>query len=382
MKQITAAKVLKTPGGDTVLDMGQNMVGWIRFRVTAPAGTTITLRHAEVLDKAGNLYTENLRAARETNRYTTKGQGIETYQPHFTFQGFRYVAVSGWPGEVKPQDFTGVVVHSAISRTGSFETSNPLLNQLQHNIVWGQKGNFLDVPTDCPQRDERLGWTGDAQVFSRTAAFNMDVAGFFTKWLADLAADQKASGSVPHVIPDVLSRGRAEGGGSTGWADASVIIPWTVYLAYGDTRILESQYESMRAWVEYMRRLAGDDLILDSGFHFGDWLAFHSTRADYPGATTDKDLIATAFFAHSTSLLARTAQVLGKTEHARQYGALFERIKAAFDREYLTAGGRLSSDPPTAYALGRAFRLVPEESRPVAVRRLVEDVRRFKHLTT
>src|SRR2546429_1679897 len=170
--------------------MGQNMVGWIRFRLTAPAGTTITLRHAEVLDKAGNFYTANLRSAEETIRYTAKGQGTESFQPHFTFQGFRYVSVSGWPGEVNPEDFTGMVVHSAVARTGSFEASNPLLNRLQHNIIWGQKGNFLDVPTDCPQRDERLGWTGDAQVFARTASFNHDTAAFYTKWLKDVALDQ------------------------------------------------------------------------------------------------------------------------------------------------------------------------------------------------
>ena len=382
IQELKPVQRLVTPSGDTVFDLGQNMVGWVRLKVRGPRGTAVRLRHAEVLDRKGNFYTDNLRSARQTVEYTLKGGGEEVYEPHFTFQGFRYVAVQGYPGTPTLDDITGIVIHSDMTPIGTFETSNPLLNQLQHNIVWGQKGNFLDVPTDCPQRDERLGWTGDAQAFARTASYNFDVAGFFTKWLADLAADQKASGSVPHVIPDVLSRGQAEGGGSTGWADASVIIPWTVYLAYGDTRILESQYESMRAWVEYMRRLAGDDLILDSGFHFGDWLAFHSTRADYPGATTDKDLIATAFFAHSTSLLARTAQVLGKTEHARQYGALFERIKAAFDGEYLTAGGRLSSNTQTAYALALAFDLVPEQSRQEAARRLVEDVRRFKHLTT
>ncbi len=382
IQELKPVKLLITASGDTVFDIGQNMVGWVRLKVRGPRGTTVRLRHAEVLDRKGDFYTDNLRSARQTVEYTLKGGGEEVYEPHFTFQGFRYVAVQGYPGTPTLDDITGIVIHSDMTPSGTFETSNPLLNQLQHNIVWGQKSNFLDVPTDCPQRDERLGWTGDAQAFAPTAAFNFDVAGFFTKWLADLAADQKASGSVPHVIPDVLSRGQAEGGGSTGWADASVIIPWTVYLAYGDTRILESQYESMRAWVEYMRRLAGDDLILDSGFHFGDWLAFHSTRADYPGATTDKDLIATAFFAHSTSLLARTAQVLGKAEHARQYRALFERIKAAFDREYLTAGGRLSSNTQTAYALALAFDLVPEQSRREAARRLAEDVRRFKHLTT
>ena len=382
IQEMKPVKLLVTPAGDTVFDMGQNMVGWVRLKVRGPRGATVRLRHAEVLDRKGDFYTDNLRSARQTVEYTLRGGGEEVYEPHFTFQGFRYVAVAGYPGTPTLDAITGIVIHSDMTPTGTFETSNPLLNQLQHNIVWGQKGNFLDVPTDCPQRDERLGWTGDAQVFSRTAAFNMDVAGFFTKWLADLAADQKASGSVPHVIPDVLSRGQAEGGGSTGWADASVIVPWTVYLVYGDTRILETQYESMRAWVEYMRRQAGDDLILDSGFHYGDWLAFHSTRADYPGATTDKDLIATAFFAHSTSLLARAAAVLGRTEQAREYRALFERIKVAFDREYVTATGRLASNTQTAYALALAFDLVPDAWREQAVRRLVEDVRRFKHLTT
>ncbi|MGC2232097.1 MAG: family 78 glycoside hydrolase catalytic domain, partial [Candidatus Acidiferrum sp.] len=183
IEEIKPVKVFRTPEGDTVLDMGQNMVGWMRFRLTAPAGTTVTLRHAEVLDKEGNFYTANLRSAKETIRYTSKGGGAETFEPHFTFQGFRYVAVSGWPGEVKPEDFTGVVVHSAMERTGKFESSSALLNQLEHNIIWGQKGNFVDVPTDCPQRDERLGWTGDAEVFAPTASFNFETAGFFTKWL-------------------------------------------------------------------------------------------------------------------------------------------------------------------------------------------------------
>ena len=165
--------------GVWIFDMGQNMVGWMKFRLTAPAGTTVTLRHAEVLDKEGNFYTANLRSAKETIQYTSKGGGTETFEPHFTFQGFRYVAVSGWPGEVKPEDFTGEGVHSAMERTGHFETSNALLNQLEHNIIWGQKGNFLDVPTDCPQRDERLGWTGDAEVMRPSASFNLDTAGVF-----------------------------------------------------------------------------------------------------------------------------------------------------------------------------------------------------------
>ncbi len=268
--------------------------------------------------------------------------------------------------------------HSDMTPTGQFETSNSLLNQLQHNIVWGQKGNFLDVPTDCPQRDERLGWTGDAQVFARTAAFNMDVAGFFTKWLQDLAADQKENGSIPFVVPDVLGQG-----GSTAWADAGVIIPWTMYLVYGDTRILENQYESMKAWVEYMRRQAGDNYLWTTGFHFGDWLAYSTTNPGYPGATTGKDLIATAFFAHSTDLLARTAAVLGKDADAKEYAALVEKIKPAFQREFVTSTGRVGENTQTAYALALMFDLLPDELRPRAAERLEADIASHQgHLTT
>ena len=378
-EELTPVKIFKTPAGDTVADMGQNMVGWVRLRVQGPAGTTVTLRHAEVLDKQGNFYTENLRKAQETVRYILKGGGPETFEPHFTFQGFRFVAIDGYPGTLTPESLTGIVIHSDIKPTSEFETSKPLINQLQHNIIWGQKGNFLDVPTDCPQRDERLGWTGDAQVFSATAAFNMDVAGFFTKWLRDVAADQFPSGSVPFVVPNVLG---PTAGGSAAWADAAVIIPWNVYLAYGDKRILEEQYESMARWVEFMRGRAGDDFIWDGDFHFGDWLAFASTRSDYPGATTGKDLIATAFFAHSTDLLQRAARVLGKQNDADRYGQLLAKIKAAFCREFVTATGRVGENTQTAYAVALQFDLLPEEQRPVAAKRLAQEVRERKHLTT
>ena len=380
--EIIPIGVLRTPAGDTVVDMGQNMVGWVRLKVAGPAGTTVTLRHAEVLDAEGNFYTENLRGAKQTVRYTLKGGEPETFEPHFTFQGFRFVAVDGYPGQVTPDSLTGIVVHSDMAPASSFETSNPLINQLQHNIIWGQKGNFVDVPTDCPQRDERLGWMGDAQVFSRTAAFNMDVAGFFTKWLRDVAADQLETGSVPHVIPDVLSTPERPQAGSAAWADAAVIIPWTMYLSYGDRRVLEVQYPSMVAWVEYIKGRAGDDYIWSEDFTFGDWLAFASSASDYPGATTGKDLIATAMFAHSTDLLQRTARVLGKTEDAAKYGALLERIKAAFQREFVTATGRVGENTQTAYAVALEFDLLPEPLRAVAAARLAQDVRRRKHLTT
>jgi alpha-L-rhamnosidase len=384
IEELKPVRIFKTPGGDTVADMGQNMVGWVRLKADGPSGTTVTLRHAEVLDKRGNFYTANLRSAKATLRYTLKG-GPATFEPHFTFFGFRYVAVDGYPGELTPDSLTGVVIHSDMARAGDLETSKPLVNQLQHNIRWGQKGNFLDVPTDCPQRDERMGWTGDAQVFARTAAFNMDVASFFTKWLRDVAADQFENGSVPFVVPDVLSQPGKPAAGSAGWADAAVIIPWNMYLSYGDRRILEDQYPSMVKWVAYQRSRAGDDYIWDGDVHFGDWLAYaapDSEARSYPGATTSKDYIATAFFAHSTDLLRRTAEVLGKQDDAARYADLLSRIKSAFRREYVTETGRVGENTQTAYALALEFDLLPESMRASAAKRLADDVRERKHLTT
>jgi alpha-L-rhamnosidase len=382
MMEITPVAVLTTPKGDQVVDMGQNMVGWVRLRVEGPAGATVKLHHFEVLDKDGNVYLANLRAAQQTVAYTLKGGGVEVFEPHFTFQGFRYVQVEGYPGQLSPASLTGIVVHSAMDITAEFSTSHQLLNQLQHNIQWGQRGNFVDVPTDCPQRDERLGWTGDAQAFAATAAFNMDVAAFFTKWLKDVAADQLPNGSVPYVIPDVLTTPERPAAGSAGWADAAVIIPWTLYRIYGDTRVLEDQYPSMKKWVEYMRARAGDDYIWSGDFHFGDWLAFATTRSDYPGATTGKDLIATAFFAHSTDLLARTGRVLGRNDEAAEYEQLFETIKAAWVHEYVTPAGRVGEDTQTAYVLALQFDLLPKEMRSKAADRLSREIEERKHLTT
>jgi alpha-L-rhamnosidase len=382
IEEVTPVKLLTSPSGQTIVDMGQNMVGWVRLTVEGPAGTTVTLRHAEVLDQKGNFYTENLRAAAQQVAYTLKGREKEVFEPRFTFQGFRYVLVEGFPGSLALDNLTGIVVHSAIAPTSEFSTSDALINQLQHNIRWGQKGNFVDVPTDCPQRDERLGWTGDAQAFSRTAAFNMDVAGFFTKWLKDVAADQLESGSVPYVVPDVLTRPNAPEAGSAGWADAAVIIPWNMYLSYGDRRVLETQYPSMAEWVEYMRRRAGDDYLWTEDFTFGDWLAFATTRSDYPGATTGKDLIATAFFAHSTDLLARTAAVLGKADDRARYEALVDKIKAAFVKEFVTPEGRVGENTQTAYVLALQFDLLPTDLRPRAAARLAAEIRERKHLTT
>ncbi len=383
IENIRPKKIFTTPAGTPVVDMGQNMVGFIRLKVQGPAGTRVKLVHTEVLDADGNFYIESLRAAAQTVEYILKGKGVEIYEPHFTFQGFRYVSVEDWPGELSLDSLTGIVVHSDITPTGTFECSNPMLNQLQHNIIWGQKGNFLDVPTDCPQRDERLGWTGDAQVFARTACFNADTAAFFTKWLADVAADQQPSGAVPHVIPNVLSLGKETGASaSAGWADAAVVVPWTVYLCYGDKRILEKQYPSMKAWVDYIDANAGDSYLWQKDRTFGDWLAYSTNQSDYPGATTSKDFIRQAYFARSTDLLLRTAKILGKKKDARKYSKLLKKVKKAFQDEFVTANGRVTSDTQTAYSLALAFDLIPDDLKTNAAQRLAKDVDKFKHITT
>lgn len=376
----TPVAIITTPKGETVLDFGQNLVGFVRIKLSGAAGQKIVISHAEVLDKAGNFYTDNLRAAKEQNTYILRGDGEETFEPHFTFQGFRYIKVEGWNGRPKAENFTAVALYSDMEKTGTFTCSNALLNQLQHNIQWGQRGNFLDVPTDCPQRDERLGWTGDAQVFSRTASFNFNVNSFFSKWLKDVAADQQPNGSVPFVIPDVLGPGS---GGSTGWADVATIIPWNMYLAYGDTVLLRTQYASMKAWVNYMQQASKNDLW-NTGFHFGDWL-FYRPDDDNDGrsAITDKYLIAQTFFAHSTQLLIDAATVLGNRDDVKTYTGLLNRIKAAFVAEYVTPSGRLVSSSQTAYVLALNFDMLPENLRAQAAARLVQNIKSYDdHLTT
>lgn len=380
IEEITPQKIIVTPMGEQVFDLGQNMVGWVRLKVKGNKGDRVTMQFAEALDKEGNFYTKNLRAAEATDVYILNGEGEEVFEPHFTFHGFRYVKLDGFPGEPTLGAITGVVIHSDMKPTGTFSCSDPLINQLQSNIQWSQRDNFLDIPTDCPQRDERVGWTGDAQVFSMTAAFNFDVAAFYTKWLKDLAADQLPNGMVPHVIPDMLS-GK---GGATAWGDAAVIIPWTVYQAYGDKRILENQYASMKGWVEFMREKAGDDYLWNNAndWHWGDWLAFHSDKPDYAGSTTEKDLIATAYFQYSTSILSKTAEILGHQTESITYRQLADQIKQAFIHEYTTASGRLVSHTQTAYALALSFDLLPEKMIDKASSYFAQEVEKFGHLTT
>lgn len=372
-------KIFTTPKGEKVIDFGQNLVGWVVMKAKGKAGDRIVLSHAEVLDKQGNFYTDNLRAAKARNTYILKGGEEEIFEPHFTWQGFRYLRVEGLSGELNPNNFTAVALYSDMETSGTFRSSNPLINQLQHNIRWGQRGNFLDVPTDCPQRDERLGWTGDAQVFSRTAAFNMNVHSFFSKWLKDLEADQ-IDGQVPHVVPNIIGRNNVN---STGWADAATIIPWNLYLAYGDKKVLETQYSSMKAYVESIRRVAKNDLW-NSGFHYGDWLYFRPVDDDNDGrsAVTDKFLIAQCFYAHSTQLLINTAQVLNRQEDVRQYTELLKRIKTAFMNEYVSPNGRLASGTQTAYVLALNFDMLPENQRQQAAERLADNIKTYGHLTT
>ncbi|WP_462409541.1 family 78 glycoside hydrolase catalytic domain [Neobacillus sp. Marseille-QA0830] len=358
-----------TPTGDTVIDMGQNMVGRICFKVSAPTGTRIVLRHAEVLDQDGNIYFGNLKFARQKIEYVTKGEGTETYAPHFTFQGFRYVKIEGYPGQDKGlslENFIGEVIHSDMEPNGEFECSDPFVNRLQQNIVWGQRGNFVDLPTDCPQRSERLGWTADAQVFIPTALFNYHGGAFFTKWLRDLKADQLPDGNVPFVIPNV------EGGvGSAVWGDAATIVPWTVYQTYGDKRLLSEQYESMKAWVEYIRRQGKNEYLWNTGFHFGDWLALDAKENSFVGATP-RDFIATVFYAHSTRILRDAAEVLGKTEDFEEYSFLLKKIIEQFNHEFVSPSGRLVSPTQTAHIITLMFDMVEGEAKERTARELNE----------
>jgi alpha-L-rhamnosidase len=386
IQEIKPVRIFRTPKGSLVADMGQNMVGWIRIKVKGTKGTVVTLRHAEVLDKYGEFYTENYRKAKTQLTYILSGEGDEIYEPKFTFMGFRYVEVTGFPGQLTSDNLTGVVVHSDMSQTGNYESSNTLLNQLQHNIQWGQKGNFVDVPTDCPQRDERLGWTGDAQAFCRTAAFNYNVSSFFTKWLKDIAADQRPGGEVPVVVPDVLDKqGSATASTSAGWGDVAVIAPWTMYTVYGDKRLLETQYPSMKAWVEYIRKKAGDGMIWKDGSIYGDWLFYHPPVNNHPepDGHTEHNFIATAYYAYSASLLAKAAKELGKTDEEKFYTDLFNKIKTVFNHEYVTPAGRIGTNSQTSYILPLMFGLLPDDMSRKAAGFLVADIKsRDNHIST
>jgi alpha-L-rhamnosidase len=377
-EELGAKSVTEPEDGVYVFDMGKNMVGWVRLRVEGEAGTEITLRHAEALNPDGTLYTTNLRAARASDRYVLKGDGEEVYEPRFTFHGFRYVEVTGYPGEPQPEAVTGRVVHSATPPTGSFECSNQMVNELQQNILWGQRGNFLSVPTDCPQRDERLGWMGDAQVFVRTASFNMDVAAFFEKWMADVEDAQSPEGAFPDVAPLLTGSGLMDlSRGAPAWGDAGIIVPWSIYRTYGDTRIVERHYDAMARWMEYLHE-ANPDLIRKNrmGNNYGDWL---SPRGDH----TPKHLLATAYWAYDAKLMAEMAEAIGRTGDAKEYRSLSQRIAAAFNEVFVSPDGRIEGDTQTCYLLALHMGLLPEDHRPAAAEYLVRTIEREDwHLST
>ena len=378
IEELEAKTVTEPESGRYVFDLDRNMVGWVRLKVEGEAGTKVTLRHAEALNPDGTIYTTNLRSARATDSYVLGGDGEEIYEPRFTFHGFRYVEVTGYPGEPPLDAVTGRVVHSATPRSGSFDCSSSLVNKLQENILWGQRGNFLSVPTDCPQRDERLGWMGDAQVFVRTASFNMDVAAFFEKWMADVEDAQSPEGVFPDVAPLPGGSGLIDlRWGAPAWGDAGVIVPWTIYRTYDDTRIVEGHYDAMARWMEYLHE-ANPGLIRKNrmGNNYGDWL---SPKGDH----TPKPLLATAYWAYDANLMAEMAEATGRHDDASEYRDLNERIKAAFEAAYIFPDGRIEGDTQTCYLLALHMELLPEELRSAAADHLVRTIEREDwHLST
>jgi alpha-L-rhamnosidase len=369
---LQAREVLTSPSGATLVDFGQNLVGWVRLRVRGlPAGHEVTIRHAEVLED-GELGVRPLRTAKATDSYVLAGGRDHVCEPSLTFHGFRYAEVSGVP-DLRADDIEAVVVGSDLRRTGWFSSSHDLLDRFHDNVVWSARGNFLDVPTDCPQRDERLGWTGDIQVFSPTAHFLFDCGGFLTSWLADLAAEQHGDGAVPFVVPDVL---RQPDPAAAAWADAATVVPWVTYQRTGDLELLRRQLPSMRAWVGHMAALAGDDRVWRGGFQFGDWLD-PTAPPDAPfAAKADPDVIATAHLAQSARIVALAAAELDEHATAARYDALAGEVRAAFAREFVTPSGRVLSDAQTVYALALVWNLLPTTAqRDHAAGRLADLVR-------
>ena len=358
--------------GVYIFDLGQNMVGSERLRVSGPAGSKIQLRFGEVLKPSGELYTDNLRTAEVTDTYILRGGAPEIFEPHFTFHGFRYIELTGYPGTPPSDAVEGVVFHTDAPFTMQFHTASAMVNQLWSNILWGQRGNFLSVPTDCPQRDERLGWMGDAEVFWRTASYDANLAAFSRKFTADIRDAQASSGAFTDVSPvmDDVSNSVA------GWADAGVIIPWTAYLQYGDRSILEENWSAMEKWMEHLENSNPNHLWLkERGNDYGDWVAI--------GSQTSKDLIATAYWAYDATLMAQMARVLNRPQDEKKYGDLFGQIRSAFEKEYVQPDGAVGTASQTSDVLALHMNLVPEDRRTVVVDKLVADIQAHDwHLTT
>ncbi|WP_151772433.1 alpha-L-rhamnosidase [Streptomyces abyssomicinicus] len=369
-EEIRPVSVTRTPDGRHLLDFGQNLVGRLRVTADGPAGTTLILRHAEVLQD-GELATRPLREAHSTDTLILPGTGPYTWEPRFTLHGFRYAEITGWPGELAPHAVAARVHHTDMRRTGWFTCSDPRVNRLHDNVLWSMRGNFVDIPTDCPQRDERLGWTGDIQVFAPTAGFLYDCAGMLDSWLTDVGLEQLPDGTIPWYVPVIpgepmwtpIRPGAA-------WGDVATLTPWALHRRFGDLELLRRHYAMGKAWVDLVEKLAGQDRLWDTGFQLGDWLDPAAPPDDPAAGRTDRYLVATAYFAHSTRHLARAARELGNPGDATHYGTLAEEITTAFRRRYLRPDGRLTSDSPTAYALAIVFDLLDAGSRQAAGDRL------------
>lgn len=381
IEEVTPVAVLTSPSGARILDFGQNLVGRVRIRVTGPRGATVTLRTAEVL-QGGEIYTRPLRSARSTDHYTLAGRPDgEEWEPRFTFHGFRYVEVDGWPGNVDADAAAGAltarVLHTDLERTGWFACSDPHVEQLHRNVVWSMRGNFVDIPTDCPQRDERVGWTGDIQVFGPTASTLFDVSGMLSGWLRDVEADQLPDGTVSWFVPvipthkvwDPIRPGAA-------WGDVATLLPWTLHQRFGDVGVLATQFESARRWVDKVASVAGPDRLWNEGFQLGDWLDPAAPPQDPGAGRTDRYLVATAYFARSAQAVADMARVLGRSADAARYATLAAEVASAFRTAYVLPDGTMTSDAQTAYALAIVFDLLPDPAlRARAGVRLAELVR-------
>ncbi|UQS82284.1 glycoside hydrolase family 78 protein [Bombilactobacillus folatiphilus] len=367
INQQLSPELLQTPAGEQVLDFKQNQAGWIEFYNREPKGTKLNFEMGEILQD-GNFYRDNLREARAAFTYVSDGKE-QWVRPHFTYFGYRYVRVQGNTQPLQMADFKADVLYSKMQETGVIQTNNALVNRLFQNIIWGQRSNFMDVPTDCPQRDERLGWSGDAEIFSNTATYNMNVFAFFKKYAHDMALEQKQNdGMLPMYAP---AMGQSDGGSAV-WADAATIIPWNMYQAYGDPAILHQNYPQMKAWVDWISLHTTTPNLWTGTFQFGDWLALDGENPAKPTGKTDEDFIASVYYYYSTSIVAKTAQLLHEDQDAKDYSVLAQKIKMAIRQEYITETGRVAINAQTAYALTLYFDLVTPEQRKHVVADLVQ----------
>ena len=373
MARISVSQVITTPKGELVLDFGQNLTGYVEWKVPAQKGKEFRLYHAEILDKDGNFYIDNMRSAKVQIKVISDGNE-RTYKPHFTYQGFRYVKLEGFEGEINPDDFTAIVVFSNMKRTGYFACGHDLVQQLYENIVWGQRGNFLDIPTDCNQRDERLGWTGDAQVFARTASINYRTKKFFKKWMHDVALDQRKNGAITDVVPDLH---KWDSCGSSAWADVGVIVPYWVYRTYGDVEIIKDQFESMKKWILYMESEGSERGLYDlHDCHFGDWLSLDAGD-EATGGMTDKNLIGSAYLIYSNRLFIEMGKVIG--EDMSYFEELYDLSIKAYRKKYLNSG-KPEHETQTANVLAIYFDITDDVEREGA--KLVKDIEECGHLKT